>query len=83
MMELFEFDFELFNEDKEVSSLNQFLSYMNEEYVFGSFLDIENVIASHVLRAVSYLLSSDIVHRERKPANVFVSNSHYKSYKHE
>ena len=31
MMELCEFDFEPVNADKKVSSLDQFLSYMNEE----------------------------------------------------
>ena len=31
MMELCEFDFEPFNADKKVSSLDQFLSYMNGE----------------------------------------------------
>ena len=42
-----------------------------------------NVITSDVVRAVSYLHSRDIVHRNIKPANILVSNSHYKSFKHE
>ena len=58
------------------------MSYINKEVIFDSFTGIENVIVSDVVRAVSYLHSRDIVHRDVKPANVLVSNSHYKSYKH-
>ena len=57
------------------------LSLMNEEDIFDSFPGIGNVIASDVVRAVSYLHSRDTVHKDIKPANV--SNSHCKSYKHE
>ena len=56
---------------------------MSEEDIFDSFPSIGNVIASDVVRAVSYLHSSDIVHRDIKPANLLVPNSHCKSYKHE
>ena len=37
-----------------VSSLDQFLPYMNEEDIVDSFSGIVNVIASYVVRAVSY-----------------------------
>ena len=40
---------------KKVSSLTQFLSYMNEEDIFDSFPGIKNVITSDLIRAVSYL----------------------------
>ena len=40
--------------DKNISSLDQFLLYMNEEDIFDSFPGIGNVIASDVVRAVSY-----------------------------
>ena len=83
MMELSEFDFEPFNADKNVSSLYQLLSYMNEEDIFDSFPGIGKVIASYVVRAVSYLHSRYIVHRDINPDNILVPNSHYKSYKHE
>ena len=53
-MNLCEFDFGPFNADKKVSSLDQFLSYMNEEDVFDSFPGIGNVIESDVVRAVPY-----------------------------
>ena len=68
---------------KKVNSLDQFLTYMNEEYIFVSFPGIVNAIASDVVRAVSYLHSGAIVNKDIKPGNVLVSNSHYKSYKHE
>ena len=54
MMELREFDFEPFSADKKVGSFNQFLSYMNEEDIFDNFPGIGNVIASDVVRAVSF-----------------------------
>ena len=38
---------------KKVSSLDQFLLYMNEEDIFDSFLGIGNVITSDGVRAVS------------------------------
>ena len=50
---------------------------MNEEDIFDSFPGIGNVIASNVVRAVSYLHSRAIVHRDIKLANVLVSNSRY------
>ena len=56
---------------------------MNEEVIFHSFPDIGNVIVSDVVRAVSYLHNKDIIHRDTIPANILVSNSHYKSYKYE
>ena len=37
MIELCEFDFEPFNTDKKVSSLEQFLLHMNEDDIFDSF----------------------------------------------
>ena len=56
---------------------------MNEEVIFDSFTDIGNVIVSYVVYAVSYLHSRDIVPKDIKPASVLVSNSHYKSFKHD
>ena len=57
---------------------------MNEEDIFGSFPGIGNVIASDVVRVVSYLHSRDIVHRNinvlvNVSVNVLVTNYHYKS----
>ena len=66
-----EFDFELFNADKKVNSLDQFLTYTNEEDLFDSFPGIGNVIAS------------DVVRKDVKATNVFVSYYHYESYKKE
>ena len=67
---------------KKVSSLDQFLSYMNEKDIFDSFLGIANVIASGVVCTMSYLHIRDILRKDIKPANVLMSNFHYNSYKH-
>ena len=56
---------------------------MNEEDIFDSFPGVGTVIASDVVRAVSFLHSRDIVHGDIKPVNVLVPHSHYRSYKHE
>ena len=82
MMALFEFDFEPFNADKRVSSLDKFLSYMSEKDIFDSFPGIRKIIASDVVCAMSYLHTRDIVRKNINPANALVSNFHYKSYKH-
>ena len=50
--------------------------------VFDSFPGIGNVIVSDDVRALSYLHSRYIIHRDTIPANVLVSDSHYKSYKY-
>ena len=49
---------------------------MNEEDIFVSFPGNGSVIASDVVRAVSYIHSGDIVQRDMKPAIVLVSNSY-------
>ena len=51
---------------------------MNEEDIFVSFPGNGSVIASDVVRAVSYIHSGDIVQRDMKPAIVLMSNSHLK-----
>ena len=43
---------------------------MNEEVIFDGFPGIGNVIASVVLRAVSYLHSRDIVHKTNQRSSV-------------
>ena len=43
---------------------------MNEEVIFDSFPGIGNVIASVVVRAVSYLHSRDIVHKTNQRSSV-------------
>ena len=72
-----------FNVNKKVGSLGQFLPYMNEEGIFDSFHAIKNIIASNIVRAVSYLHSRDIVRKDIKPAKVLMPSSHCKRYKHQ
>ena len=44
---------------------------MNKEDIFDSFPGIENVIASDVAWAVSYLYSRVILHRDAKPGKIY------------
>ncbi|XP_065059735.1 LOW QUALITY PROTEIN: serine/threonine-protein kinase Chk2-like, partial [Rhopilema esculentum] len=62
--------------------LDQFLSYLDGEELFVYFSSICNKIVKHVLTAVDFLHSRDIVHRDIEPANVLVSNLHYADLKH-
>ena len=85
MIELCEFDFEPFNTDKKVSSLEQFLLHMNEDDIFDSFPWYwkRNCIRCCLYCVCVTPTQRDIVHRDIKTTKVLVSNSHHKSYKQE
>ena len=77
VMELSEFSFIPFNGTKLVISLNQLLILMSEESYFTCFPEISNVIARDITSAIAYFHGKDIVHKDVKPENILVSNSHY------
>ena len=77
MMEFCAFSFTPFNRDATVNSLDEFLSYYDQEDLHCFFPTILHKISSDATKAVQYIHSDNIVHRDIKPANILVSNMHY------
>ena len=77
MMEFYAFSFTPFNRDATVNSLDEFLSYYDQEDLYCFFPTILHKIFSDTTKAVQYIYSNNIVHRYIKPANIPVSNMHY------
>ena len=77
MMEICAFSFTPFNRDATVNSLDEFLSYYDQEDLHCFFPTILHKISSDTTKAVQYIHSNNIVHRDIKPANILVSNMHY------
>ena len=77
MMEFSSFDFGLFGDDeKSVSSLGDFLQFVDEEFNFTSFADLLPVCAKDILSGLNYLHNHNIAHRDLKPSNILVCNQH-------
>ena len=66
-----------------MSHLNLILNHLMRMKNSVHYISFGNVIASVVVRAVSYLHSRDIANRDIKPGNILVFSSHHKSFKHE
>ena len=77
MMEFSSFDFGLFGDDeKSVSSLGDFLQFVDEKFNFTSFADLLPVCAKDILSGLNYLHNHNIAHRDLKPSNILVCNQH-------
>ena len=79
MMEFCTFSFTPFNRDATVNSLDEFLSYYDQEDLHCFFPTILHKMSSDTTKAVQYIHSNNIVHRDIKPANNLVSNMYYKN----
>ncbi|CAH3045388.1 unnamed protein product, partial [Pocillopora meandrina] len=79
IMEYVVFDFEPFQRNRKVSTLDEFLSEIarvpqSEEHRFDHLIP---KIAVDITRGVAHLHGHEIVHRDLKPINILISNQHY------
>ena len=79
MLEYMYFDFSPFgNSYKVISNLSDFLNYMDRIDGFENFKDTRHgKICSDIANELAYLHARDTAHRDLKPKNILVCNSHY------
>ena len=78
MIELLVFDLSVFGTDKKLTTLEDLLRYC---YSF-MFQKIETVLpsaATDIIKGLKYLHSKEVVRRNLNPANVLISNHHYRN----
>lgn len=76
LMDYMAFDFSCFGADECVSSLFDFLQYIDRMSIVNEF-DFSQHICIEMCKGLQYLHSKGMAHRDLKPANVLVSNQHY------
>ena len=78
MLEYVYFDFSPFGNSKVISNLGDFLNYMDRVDGFENFKDkLHGKICSDIANGLAYLHDRDTAHRDLKPKNILVGNSHY------
>ena len=75
------FDLEIFRGDRKLSSLNDFVSCLDQNDCHGMGANLVTKISVDVLSSLKYLHEKDIAHGDLKPANVLVSNHHFREEK--
>ena len=77
MMEYSCFDFNFLEVDKKVSSLEDFIHFIDAEFEFESFSDVLLLCARDVVAGLDYLHSHNcIANRDLELGNTLVSNQH-------
>ncbi|XP_028405812.1 probable serine/threonine-protein kinase DDB_G0278665 [Dendronephthya gigantea] len=78
LLEYVYFDFSPFGDSKVISNLGDFLNHMDRIDGFENFDDkLHGKICSDIANGLSYLHERDTAHRDLKPKNILVCNSHY------
>jgi tRNA A-37 threonylcarbamoyl transferase component Bud32 len=70
--------FGYFGVEKTVSSLADFLQFIDMECEFASFANLLPVCVKDILTGLDYLHNKNIAHRDLKPSNILVCNQHLK-----
>ena len=77
MMEYCVFSFTPFQRIEKFSSLDQLLQYLIPEDLFTYFPGILNFMAQDIGNGLAYLHEYNMVHKDIKPRNILVTNTHY------
>ena len=77
MMEYCVFSFTPVQRIEKFSCLDQLLQYLSTEDLFTYFPGILNFMARDIGKGLAYLHENNMVHREIKPGNILVTNTHY------
>ena len=71
------FDFGPLGVEKKVSTLEDFVHFVDAEFDFSAFGDLLLVCARDLVTGLAFLHSNCIAHRHLKPGNTLVCNQHY------
>ena len=77
MMEIAVFDFNVFGADRKLTTLGNLLRYC-DSFMFQKIETVLPSAATDIVKGLKCLHSKEVVHRNLKPANVLISNHHYR-----